>query len=200
MRNAPLPVLLAACLLPRVATPQPPPAPPSDPFAALAGLPVSPAVDHGVRVVLRDEQGAPAQGARLVHVRSESMNPLRDEATRAFPGDEIGYFAFLAANGTAYAIDERGASRVPAEHGRLFAFADDKCASAPLSVRDGQTVPRVELVLRPPLSFTVEVVDTNGAPTRSVQVGVQRDAKSSVELRRPPGEDDTAAFRLLAGR
>jgi hypothetical protein len=196
-----LPLLLLALPLAAQA-PDAPRAAGPDPVAALHALAPQPPVERGVRVLVRGAVGAPAADAIVVFVANDDPQYVASaaEATRRFGGDEVGYQAFRTGNGTRYAVDERGATRVPAVAGRVFACRGADVAFRSIPVEAGKALPRVELDLAPPLSFAVAVADANGQPAANVTVGIAVTPRSGVFPRTATGADGVAAFRLLPAR
>ncbi|HEX6810735.1 MAG TPA: hypothetical protein VF384_03840 [Planctomycetota bacterium] len=181
----------------------PEPAPEAgDPLAVLAALPQQEAPARGVRVVVRDEKGEPAAGASLVFVASSEPR-FADSlaaANKRFPADEPSYWAMRVASGARYAIDDRGVARVPATGGRVLAWRDGVIATKSFAVEDGRPLPRVELDLKPPLSFTAVVVDAKGKPIAGVLLGIVSAARGSAFPKVTTGAQGDVAFRLLPTR
>ncbi len=173
-----------------------------EPLAALAALPVRPPVDRGVRVVVRGADGAPAADAVVVFVAYDDPRHAAsaDEARRRFAGDELAYHALRLASGTRHAVDERGATRVAATDGRVLACRGGVVASSTIDVEDGKPLPRVELELKPAVSFAVVVVDANGQPAADAQVGIVTPPGRTAFPRCATGADGVATFRLLPTR
>ena len=142
-------VALAAMRSPASAQTASPPAP-SDPFAVLAAKEPQEPSAGGMRVVVQKPDGSPAPDAVVVFTPwryDEAARAEREAAKQRFPVDEPLRFALLAANGTRYRVDERGASRVP-KQGYVFAFFGDVAAHHYVS--DDSTEPRLVLKLATP--------------------------------------------------
>ncbi|MBL8735488.1 MAG: hypothetical protein JNL12_03605 [Planctomycetes bacterium] len=178
----------------------PAPAPTDDPLAVLAAKEPHPPERSGMRIVVQKPDGSPAAAAVVV------FTPWRDDAagraeraaaSQQHPGDEPRRFAVLAASGTRYRVDERGATRVPRQ-GYVLAFEGELAVRR--FVSETSTEPRVLLTLAPPRVHTVEVVTTDGDPVAAVPITL-RDTERHTPIRMgTSGPDGTATFRLLSPR
>ena len=193
-------ILTVVASLACVQDPPPAAAPASDPLAALTALPLQPPLEAGVRVVVKDADGKPVAGALVVHVTAAADAERRAEAERLHPGDEAKQYGFRVAVGEARQTDERGNIYVPVANGRVLACKDGRVATKPLRLREGKGPSRLELVLQPPRSFPVVVVDAQGAAMVDVPIGVMAAAGATMFPRRSSGPDGRAVFRVLGGR
>ncbi|HZN40844.1 MAG TPA: hypothetical protein VFD82_18710 [Planctomycetota bacterium] len=201
MLAAPLPLLILAFLAgaPRAQTP--PVAP--DHTAELAALPVQPAVERGVRVIVRDAAGELVAGADLVFVASDDPKYLDSAApaAAAFPGDEVAMnaFRFVAGGAARYTSDERGVAAIARRSGRVLAWKDGRFAAAALQVEEGLPSPRVSLTLAEPLTLTAEVIDDKDQPVAGVPVSIAAPGWPTLP-RLATDDKGRAVFRLLKGR
>ncbi|MBL8752068.1 MAG: hypothetical protein JNK15_02100 [Planctomycetes bacterium] len=150
--------------------------PSADPFTTLAALPVQPAVDRGVRAVVRDAKGDPVPQA-LVVVTATGRSEYSDATTATatlHPGDWVLQAARIAATagGERFALDERATTSLPRVSGYVLAWHEGKFAAKTYQVNEGQPTPRVELTLATPWTGVVEVVDHKGQPAAGVPVGI----------------------------
>jgi hypothetical protein len=192
---------LVSLVLP-MATPaqQTNPATADDPFAVLAAKEAQEPSAGGMRVVVQKPDGSPAPDAVVVFTPwryDEAARAEREAAKQRFPVDEPLRFALLAANGTRYRVDERGASRVP-KQGYVFAFVGDVAAHHYVS--DDSTEPRLVLKLATPHTMTVDVVTADGKPAAAVPFAVLDTPRHSSDPGHTTGDDGTATLRLLRSR
>jgi hypothetical protein len=85
----------------------------------------------------------------------------------------------MAANGTRYRVDERGATRVP-RHGYVLAFEGELAVRR--FVAENARRARLLLTLAPPHLVTVEVVTTDGKPAAAVPIAL-RDTERHTPIR-----------------
>ena len=192
--------LLALLLAAVVPAQQPNPNAPSDPFAVLAAKEPQEPAAGGIRVVVQKPDGTPAIDAIVVFTPwsdDEAARAEREAAKQRFPTDEPLRFALLAANGTRYRVDERGASRVP-KQGHVFAFVGDVAARQYVS--EDSTEPRIVLQLALPQTIAVDVVTADGKPAVGVPLAVRDAPRHSSDPEHATGVDGTATLRLLRVR
>jgi hypothetical protein len=149
---------------------------PADPFATLAALPIQPAVERGVRAVVRDAKGEPVPQAALVVIATadDRYSDAWTAAAKVFPGDSIrqGGHACTLVGGQRFALDDRGGTTLPSASGYVLAWHDGSFAAKSFQVNEGQPTPRVELLLAAPWTGVVEVVDATGRAAAGVPVGI----------------------------
>ena len=197
-----VPCFASLVLLVSAASPaqQPTPPAPSDPFVVLAAKEPQQPAAGGMRVVVQKPDGSPAADAIVVFTPwrdDEAARAEREAALQRFPADEPRRFAQLAANGTRYRVDERGASRVP-KQGHVFAFAGDLAARC--YVAEDSTEPRIVLKLALPQSIAVDVVTADGKPAAGVPFAVHDAPRHDGDPEHATGADGTARLRLLRVR
>jgi hypothetical protein len=153
-----------------------------------------------MRIVVQRPDGSPARDSIVVFTpwRDDAAGQAdRTAANQQHPGDEPRRFAVLAANGTRYQVDERGATRVP-RHGYVLAFEGELAVRR--FIAENADDPRVLLTLAPPRVLTVEVVTTDGDPVAAVPITL-RDTERHTPIRMgTSGPDGTTTLRLLTQR
>lgn len=202
LRPAALSVLLSIAAPAQAPATQPDPLP-DDPLAALAALAAEPPVADGLEVVVRDAAGEPVPDAVVVLMPSTDPEyaALRERAERRYPGDEPKILAARAVRGTRYRVDERGATRVPADQrGRIVVVRGDRLASVIRNEVGPAGGRRVVLQLDPAWSFTVTVRGVDGAPAAGAPVGILEASGAFPFPRATTGADGRVTFRVLAGR
>jgi hypothetical protein len=194
----PRPFALCACVV-SVLLAASMPAQHADPFGLLAALPAMQAVERGVRVVVRDEQGQPVPDAVLVVVPTSGpdYSAAWIPAGAAYPGDAINQLAHVcaAAGGQRFVLDERGGTQLPRVSGYAFAWRDGTFAAKSYVVEQGRPVPRVELELALPYTCTAMVVDAQGRSAAGVSVAV-----TNGNQRATTDANGVAAFRMQKSR
>ena len=197
-----VPCFASLVLLVSAASPaqQPTPPAPSDPFVVLAAKEPQQPAAGGMRVVVQKPDGSPAADAIVVFTpwrNDEAARAERTAALQRFPADEPLRFALLAASGTRYQLDERGATRVP-KKGHVFTFAGDVAARH--YVGEDTTEPRIVLKLATPQTIAVDVVTADGKPAADVPFAVHDAPRHDGDPEHATGADGTARLRLLRVR
>ena len=175
-------------------------APTDDPFAVLAAKEPQSPERTGQRIVVQRPDGSPAQDAVVVFTPWRDDAAAGDEraaATTRFPGDEPRRFAAMAANGTRYRVDGRGATRVPRD-GHLLAFAGELAAHH--YVAKNRLDEQLVLHLALPQVVLVEVVTLDGKPAVAVPLAVRDQEDHPALPMGTSGADGTATLRVLPPR
>ena len=174
----------------------------TDPFATLAALPAKPAVERGVRVVVKDANGDPQPQAFVVVLASadDRYSGAWTTAATAFPGDVVmqSAHACTLAGGERFELDERGATALPRVSGFVLAWHDGAFAAKSFQVNDDRPPARVDLTLAPAWTGVVEVVDVTGRPTAGVPIGMANG--NTVSVRHTTDASGHATLRTFAAR
>jgi hypothetical protein len=175
---------------------------PVDPFAPLAALPIQPAVERGVRAVVRDAKGEPVPQATIVVIATadDRYSAAWTKAAKAFPGDSIrqGGHACTNVGGQRFALDDRGGTTLPRTSGYVLAWHDGTFAAKSYQVTEGKPTARVELALALPRTARVEVVDAAGLPAAGVPIALVNGR--SANLRHTTDTGGIATLRTFADR
>lgn len=171
-----------------------------DPFAMLAQKPAAPAYERGVRVMVLQADGSPATAAIVVFTPATEDTPMAaapasGHATGTL--DEPRWCAARSADGTRYAVDERGSTRVP-KGGHLLAFAGDRIAWHFVAAEAAEA--QLTLALAAPHRFVVEVVGADGTPGVGVPIALQQPTNRDLTALGATGADGCLRVGLVAGR
>lgn len=176
---------------------QRPPGPGSDPFRVVAAMDVAPSVEDGVRLVVRDGDGAPVEGADVVVLQSaalrspEGRRVVNDPALARFTVDFTArMFAVAAALGTRYRTDAEGGTAVAVE-GSARAFVALRHTVESIVLTERAKDREIEVVIEPEPAIEVVVKNSRGRPARGVPVMVvDSDAQYLFQLFQAPVETD----------
>lgn len=187
----------AALLLPFLFSALPaqqPTRPAADSFvAALAGLPASPPLGSGTRIVVLDGDGKPAPDAIVVFVarpwQGAAMQRWR-QLLREHPGDLLAGVANLAREGTRLPLDGQAEARIPPDLGFVLAARGSTFALLrPFQSEKARHVLR----LQPPQDVEVAITGPDGAPAKEIGVGVREHGHLLLQAR--TGADGRCTLR-----